>query len=436
MWTILSVRTIVRLVCVAVIGLLGCGRGVIPLRVGNLPRPECPEGGGWMKFFAAGRSTAPFGQLNAAGLSLSPYITDIVEFHDCQQFIVKDRTSGNFRYTSLFAIFARVNLDLPYRPSVEMPEGFDATTMGMPMATIFAYDSAYAPLGIEKGFNCLYFFKSGVGIETNWQARVVPVQTTEAQCAIPLQPADARGTMLAVSIAPGSDVPPPVARWDWDTSNLQQYIGIRCGTTWCEVHPTSAASGATFSSSVPLRTLESRSKGWYDEQILTLAESEIGMPAQVSNVVGTFIPAPNLGDETGLPEHSRYAGAWQTVAAVAIRGNPGRYTSKFNLIESGEDIARNVVSLCYVVATNQAGCPGLDKSALNCSTDEWYARIVRDRNAASSVTKYFCVTRRSHDRMNMPATPPIPGVVRWRWLLNDETMWVRCLHGCCEVNAT
>jgi hypothetical protein len=23
--------------------------------------------------------------------------------------------------------------------------------------------------------------------------------------------------------------------------------------------------------------------------------------------------------------------------------------------------------------------------------------------------------------------------VRWRWLLNDETLWVRCSFGCCTV---
>jgi hypothetical protein len=28
---------------------------------------------------------------------------------------------------------------------------------------------------------------------------------------------------------------PPVARWDYDTANHQQYIGLRCGGEWCEV---------------------------------------------------------------------------------------------------------------------------------------------------------------------------------------------------------
>jgi hypothetical protein len=27
----------------------------------------------------------------------------------------------------------------------------------------------------------------------------------------------------------------------------------------------------------------------------------------------------------------------------------------------------------------------------------------------------------------------IPAVVRWRWKPNDETMWVACPAGCCEV---
>jgi hypothetical protein len=28
---------------------------------------------------------------------------------------------------------------------------------------------------------------------------------------------------------------------------------------------------------------------------------------------------------------------------------------------------------------------------------------------------------------------PIPGTLRWRWLADDETIWVRCDDGCCQV---
>jgi hypothetical protein len=407
------------------------------------PRPECPQGGQWRKVFVPDSGGPPFGPTINGELTLSRDITEIVEFHDCQQFIVPDETSGGLRYTSLVAIFARKNLGRAY--SYEQARGgavqFDPRTMGTPMATILAYDSAYVPLGIQSGLNCLYFFQSQGDTSLQYQARVVPVQV-EAECAIPLQPTDTRGTSLAVTSAPARDTPPPVARWDWDAAQKKQYIGIRCGSEWCEVHPRGEPSvvGDNFSSSTPLRELGARSKGWYDEQILTLADAPasptMGGPSgdarpQVSAIVGTFIPALNLGNWSGKPETSPFAQGWTAVATVAIRGNPGGYTSKLNLIESGESIATNVVYLCYSGVANPGACTG--SGTLNCASDQWYAKVVHNPNSPSPVSKHFCATRRGHDGPGMPA---IPGVVRWRWLLNDETMWVRCLNGCCEVNAT
>jgi hypothetical protein len=411
-----------------------------PPTVAYAPRPECPAGGAWRGVFQPDSGLPPFGPTANGLLTLPGMITEIVEYHDCQQFIVPDDADGHLRYTSLFAIFARSNLDSTYVAPGRAQATFDPQTMGTPMAQILAYDSAYAPLGIAKGFNCLYFFRNRRGDTAGYQARVVPVQV-ENECGQPLQPADTRGTTLAVTTVISKDVPPPVTRWDWDSINKQQYIGIRCGTEWCEVHPNSGASvvGATFNSSRPLPPLAGMAKGWYDEQILTLAETApipIGTPAprpQVSAIVGTLIPEPNLGRWSGPPATSRFSQGWTPVAQVAIRGNPGAYTSKFNLIESGEDIATNIVFLCYAGGANPDVCEGVDKTALKCATDAWYTKIVHNPNSPAPVTKYFCTTRRGHDDPGMPA---IPGVVRWRWLLNDETMWVRCLQGCCEVNAT
>ena len=50
-------------------------------------------------------------------------------------------------------------------------------------------------------------------------------------------------------------------------------------------------------------------------------------------------------------------------------------------------------------------------------------------NAAGGLAhKYFCVAKREHPAM------VIPGIVRWRWKVKDETIWVSCQRGCCEVD--
>ena len=58
------------------------------------------------------------------------------------------------------------------------------------------------------------------------------------------------------------------------------------------------------------------------------------------------------------------------------------------------------------------------------SADPWWARV-----ESPAGTTYRCVVRR---KPMDPAAELPPGMVRWRWKLKDEGMWVRCPGGCCE----
>ncbi len=305
------------------------------------------------------------------------------------------------------------------------------------MATIFSYDSPYPALGLSRGFSCLYFFKHTVGVDSvYWSARMVFVHEDQQACAQPLLAETGPGTILAVTrvTIPGlqpSDYP-PVARWDRDPSSGLQYIGIRCEDAWCEVHPL-MGSGGLFTASVPLRSDVNRVKGWYDEQILTSADIANGGQPIVSDITGTFIPDPKLGEWSGPARSSPFAGRWVDVATVSINAKPGGYMSKLNLRQTeGDGVPRNRVSLCYIeLGTSRANrCFDDQTAAPSCETGtEWYAKIVAGL-APDTSSQVFCVTRRGHDAMNIPK---IPGIVRWRWALKDETMWIRCLQGCCEV---
>lgn len=403
-------------------------------------RPECPEGGAWTRVFAPdARDTHPYGTLTKGEVPLSGITTDIVEFHDCQQFIVEDSTTHSLRYSSLFAIFARANLDSAYVPLRRDAVVFDSLTWGVPMATILGYDSSYARLGIRPGFNCLYFVRQKPAMPAAWRARVVPVGKSPELCLRPLPPTATLGKELTVStVAPVGGAPddsPPVARWDWDEVNRLQYIGIRCGTAWCEVHP-DMDTGHTFASSPQLTGLSHNSKGWYDEQLLAVAGAAPGARAKVSGIKAAFVPAERLGNESADPKVSHFADQWMPVGNVIIRSNPGGYTSKLNLINAGETAAENDVSLCYSTSalTNKCFSPTNVGTATSpaCGSTGWYGRVGH-RPGSGRTFSYFCVIRRAHDMAGMPPAPHIPGVVRWRWMLDDETIWVRCLQGCCEV---
>jgi hypothetical protein len=47
--------------------------------------------------------------------------------------------------------------------------------------------------------------------------------------------------------------------------------------------------------------------------------------------------------------------------------------------------------------------------------------------SSTGKVSYRCVTRRTHAGVDPPAA------VRWRWKMDDETLWERCGTGCCEV---
>jgi hypothetical protein len=394
------------------------------------PRPECPVGGEWSAVFLALRQQGittggPNGQL-----ALSGPITDVPEFHDCQQLIVLD--NGNARFTSLFAVFARFRLD-----SNEVTNALNIPGRIVPVAEVFAFDSAYSPLGVQRKFNCLYLSRTQPGQPGKFTARMVPVGNSDTTCLKP--PRSGSGTPLDVRPVPmptarSADYP-PVARWDWDRTNRLQFIGVRCGAMWCEVGQKLSDSQPT-SPEYPPRpgVVEERRvlqiKGWYDEQRLALPSKTGGRPT-VGMSSATFIPDPHLDrDIRQSPGQSRFRNSWVAVASVAIDGPAGPYESKLNLKASSMPNAANKVELCFNATTttpNRCLATGPAPARPCAPGTEWWARIT----PPSGNARVFCVVRRDHSAL----PTKIPGIVRWRWALNDETMWIRCLQGCCEVES-
>jgi hypothetical protein len=392
--------------------------------------PECPTGGVWSTFFADTYRQLGTGSGTSPGeLPLSGMITDIPEFNDCQRFLV--RQTNTMVFDSLFAIFARRALD-----SLEVDSSGSLVGAGMiPMATIYSFHSAYPQLGIEADFNCLYFIRSPTA-KSGYEARIVPVQSDAAKC---LATPTASGTPLPVDrvLMSGADVYdyPAVARWDWDSTAEAQFIGIRCGRAWCEVRPRGSASTAAATSRYTrsgtiLYRRGVEIKGWHDEQRLAIPPGPGGGPATPSGIIATLIPDSLLDqDPVNVPAgSSRFNASWVRVASVALSAPPGIYAAKFNLVQSAAPDPVNSVYFCYgpVDPSGHSPCfTGEQKIPTCVNGGDWWARI--ESNPAQP--RYFCITRRTHPNFK------IPGVVRWRWTLHDDTMWVRCLDGCCQVNA-
>ena len=399
--------------------------------------PECPQYGEWSKYLTTDKRK-PFTVAAGGQLSLAGQITDVPEFHDCQKFIFQ--TAGSASYLPLYAIFARDSLReltqrLEFVPDTALTATDSATVQsaGGPVAVgeVLALEQDYSPLGITKLFNCLFLYGTYHGLE----AKMVQVGGDEPSCKTIVNPADKPGKILQVYRWRFKyDSAPPVARWDWDSVSNQQHLGIACGYSWCEVgapgfHPSSAY--ATSSASPSDRVLAV--KGWYDEQRLAVPATT-GVPFStasnlvVGSVKGTFVPMPDLGSDKGPPDGSRYDSTWVQVATAAMTASSSDYLGKLHMRASPVKSATNLVSLCY---GHLRQCVTDTRANPKCTVGpakQWWGKITN----GDGKTAYFCVTRRGHE--SIPGLH-IPGIVRWRWALKDETMWIRCLEGCCEVEA-
>lgn len=395
-----------------------------------LSLPECPKYGVWSEAFKNG-----LGIVTALPVT-SGRITDIPEFHDCQRFI--QYTGGKASYLPLFAIFARDSLRDLTRWLDTIPDSSERkndshTARGhvpsIGVGVVLALDADYPKLGIRRGYNCLFIY-GAPATSSGLAATMLPVGKTDSACVRPFVPRKGVGTLLEVKRThfKAGEVP-GVARWDWDSVHRTQHVGIACGSAWCDVGAKGfAASAAHATANGNFAHDIVAIKGWYDEQRLAVP----GTKPYPGAVIGTIIPAPDLGNAKMAPgPGDAYWNKWVPVASVGMTIRDADYQKKFNLEQSPIPPATNIVSLCHspdktcdtTPSTRLPACPAGVAS-------EWWLKVVSGTKPA--MAKYFCVNRRGHE--SIPGLD-IPGIVRWRWAVKDETMWIRCLEGCCEAEA-
>lgn len=417
----LGVRTVVGLALAALGWAAACGDDTEALPEEGAPsaeilqsmvegRRDCPGHSGVKVFSGNGDSTM------FSVLSVPKEITLVPEFHDCQRLLIGTKTS----YGPTVGVFASNDLAMPSGPR-------------FPVAEIVNFDAVpYSSLGIEKNFNCLYMFRDDTA--TNGiAARMVPVGDDETKCLLEYDVTMGGTPLLVVPYTPEEPLNwediPRVARWEWNPGTQTQYIGIRCDLQWCEVGPNGFSSSGDhkpdFNDKKEKRTFWI--KGWYDEQNLAVRQGNYLKP---DKAVGTIVPDKSLGDysDATFPKET-----WVPAARVAINPHAAQYKKKLGLDHvKPEDIPgkMNQLELCKASWTVCAAASGEStiptQPTVNCTgtASDWWARMV----GAKGEIKYFCVTRTPH-------THAIEGTARWRWHLKDETIWVRCAEGCCQVNS-
>lgn len=387
------------------------------------------------------------------------------EFHDCQAFITEPRIAASEHYSSgILAIFAVRNRDPALVDSALVEDTLFGFAAGrgeaLPAAQIFAL-ADYPALDIQQGFSCLYLLKRG----DLWEVGLRPDQWNELDCR---QPISAEDFLELKQERPGLTVTrrtgrswrdyPVVARWHWayDTAQgSQEYkMGVWCDQGWCEVGrpgteaptesfalETLAGGVATFADGTPiLDAAQGQVPGWYDEQILSTYRA--GNLA-VSDVVGTIIPDPRLGQYT---DHSYDTASWLPAAMVALTPlnrtrdpdpflNPGPnpFAEKLGLVFTPKTGPLNAVSLCRGEWETRCGEDGAPADPPPCDPEmvhtdtlfKWWAKVEPATMPHATVT-YHCVAR-------CPYPFQVAGTARWRWLPDDPGMWMRCIDGCCEV---
>ena len=393
---------------------------------------DCPHD--WKRFVARYRGA------NAADSNFLAVgdRTQVVEWHDCQKFISE---SGQ-AYQQLMAIFSGFARSAS---GAELAAATAAKPIALSSALIVDFDTPYNNLGIGSGFNCLYLYYGG----GRYMARMKSFGGTEPDCTPPADintlpntpPLEAIPIPLPNGSADGysDEDTPAVARWDYQPppGKPTYYAGLKCSPRWCEIGPKGfkpSLGRLTSNSGWPkARRRVTEIKAWNDYQLLAVKDASGVHPGKVH---GYVTPDGDLWDRTD----SDFDKTWVHMATVELDGPPGSYQAKLGLGPWTPESRQNHLWMCngdWLACLAASRAPGGFAAGTTGSLPEpdcsngptgnpktWWAGIV---DPGKRVT-YRCVFRTDHGQ-----SARVPGTARWRWIADDETIWVRCPHGCCQV---
>ncbi len=444
------------LVVAAIAAAMGCqNRGNTPrdfsaaMSVDSL---ECPNH----------RAGLPGG--DTAALPIAGAITTVAEFHDCQRLVDPGDTAS---YSVLAGIWVSEVLDslpeelrtlnpslspatlrqkwMDEHPNDTMPGLRDPAQQkeppppapigtGLTFALLYAWNGPYSALGIAQGWNCLVLFPAFS--QSGYSAVVAPVR--DPRDCVGSQDSTLQGDTLWVhnhgNGGLGRGHVPPVGRWDRDPVSGEQYMGLACGDDWCEVTRTKhyvSSPRYGLGSSAPKRDRAVFAiKGWYDEQPLAIR------PA--GNPNGPLVPAPFMGTIVPSAALDTMSVAWFTkkwvpAARISLTSASHVYQAKYGLSQGqpphgSPAMKMATFEVCRGMSNRDCSVPESQDCSAGTQPDGymWFWRIT----PIQGDRRYGCIDRHDHSGLGRH----IPGTARWRWVKEDEKLWVRCGEGCCPAN--
>jgi hypothetical protein len=348
----------------------------------------------------------------------------IAEFNDCQRLV-----EGG-QYGPLVAIYSNPGSDT-------LPQSLGGQRVATVLAVVLNVDGgSYKPLHITDrvmGYHCLYAHLD----EDIVRAWMVPEDDcTEPQGRPISELPDTwllEGRVVRPERADAEEDYPQAARWDIAIDG-RIGIALKCAPyAYCEIYPQGAgkmvAAMGTAASNHPL-SIVSEVKPWYDQQYLAIDQTDKG--GRPGAVTGVLVPHDSLGDYTVNTFQHSEGETWTVSAWAYLDESVEKYELGFNWSKTGlgqlDKVTGNEIALC---AGTRDECDIPTEDPVDCKRwhraldDLWFARITNP----DGVVAYRCVDRQDHTGLNFE----IPGLVRFRWAVDDEKAWIRCGVGCCSV---
>ena len=311
------------------------------------------------------------------------------EVHDCQRLVIPAAAGPTFG--PLVGAY-------PLRSAMSIGDDAAFPAQGRAIATIFIWGTSppyenvqhYLHLRIVRGWNCLFVRPTANAAE--WDATIVALDRSCEGA-----PPPTGGWNLRAFRQPGDTATiPPTARWGIASS--RHHLGIRCGPAWCTIGPPGTRPVP------PGDTARNLHPGWYDVQTLAVERGTGPMapgPQAYIYPTDTLLALRGVTDDATLDAIYRSGLDVATIEVHGPRSARGAYQEKFNLSDE-QNVGRSTVWIRI----------GADTLAI--------FRNGQDQDTARLI--YLPSTKHG-----------AAGAVRWRWRENDETAWISCKAGCCDV---
>jgi len=383
----------------AVVMAMGCDTSVKTSRTDSTTAVQVaqePHGGPTCGL--VGDSLSKAKQAGAYPVATGTWVTwAIPEYQDEQRF--NDRPGAGRKYGALACIVAAPRIDTITDAALTNPAGVLLGVVYVDGSAPIATGDPYADLHLKAGYNCVIV---RVVLPAVVEGHVVPV--ADSACTSISAASRLPGNRGRPTGVTANDIP-AVARFV-EKQSRRVGLGIRCGTNWCNLGFTGTGGGNMDVAAHPVPApgaahyVRRVVRGWYDQQFLALpnGSSPFGV---ISSVLASTVPDDNLESYT-------------TPAAFATR----RHVADVTFPNGG------IAGTKYETRWHFKSKGNTVDLQLNPTTSNWtvYVNGVPYDNLTVKYTSH--------------AGFPIAGTARWHWKPNDESLWVRCIDGCCEVDAT